>query len=54
MISMPGFLRLSEHRRRPTGQQFKATHGPDLVRTKLEFSLAVQLLRISTLRKSDG
>ena len=36
------------------GQPFKTTQGPDLVRTELEFSLAVQFVRILTLRKSEG
>lgn len=45
------FLKPSEHRRRPGRLEFMAAGAADLVRTKLEFSLVVQLLRIPTLRE---
>lgn len=45
------FLKPSEHRRRPGQLEFTAAGAADLVRTKLEFSLVVQLLRIPALRE---
>lgn len=48
---MVGVLRHLECRRRLMGQEFKTTYGPDLIRTKFEFSLVVQLLRISEKEK---
>lgn len=50
-MSMPGVLGCSDYRQKLTRQKFMTVWGSDLVRTKLEFHRAVQLLRIPALRK---